>query len=164
MKIRTTELTDIALDWAVAKCKNAEGRLADGWLVPAVFLKNHDEHDFNYSTDWSQGGPIIEREGIDLHQFTRPDAQAWTYTKGDENRPDYEIIARHTRWGPSRSTLIPNKPNPHQGKWMARMAADYHPFGWKKEDSLSDTPLQAAMRCFCASKLGPEIDIPEELL
>lgn len=28
----------------------------------------------------------------------------------------------------------------------------------------ADTPLVAAMRCFVASKLGDEIDIPEELL
>jgi hypothetical protein len=27
-----------------------------------------------------------------------------------------------------------------------------------------DTPLIAAMRCYVASKLGEEIDIPEELL
>lgn len=29
---------------------------------------------------------------------------------------------------------------------------------------IADTPLIAAMRCYVASKLGPKVDIPEELL
>jgi hypothetical protein len=31
-------------------------------------------------------------------------------------------------------------------------------------EAVGHTPLIAAMRCYVASKLGPEIDIPEELL
>lgn len=59
-KIKTSDLTGAALDWAVAKC---EGRTdvrvdEDGALVA--------QHDFDYSTDWAQGGPLIEREGISL--------------------------------------------------------------------------------------------------
>jgi hypothetical protein len=58
--MRTNELVGEALDWAVAKC---EGHDIDDptWWV-----------DFGtescYSTDWAQGGPIIEREGIDIYQ------------------------------------------------------------------------------------------------
>lgn len=54
MKIKTSELTDAALDWAAAKC---EGRLPasyDDW-------KQTWPH---YSTDWAQGGPLLEREHI----------------------------------------------------------------------------------------------------
>jgi hypothetical protein len=60
MKIKTSELTGPALDWAVAK---AQGKR------PSLFIYQQTgalakEH--NYSSDWSQGGPIIEREGIEL--------------------------------------------------------------------------------------------------
>jgi hypothetical protein len=50
--MKTSELTGAALDWAVAKC---EGYQLD--LVP--------EGSYTPSTDWAQGGPIIEREEID---------------------------------------------------------------------------------------------------
>jgi hypothetical protein len=48
---KTAELTGIALDRAVA---HALGAPDDGDGLPY------------YSTDWAQGGPIIEREEIDL--------------------------------------------------------------------------------------------------
>jgi hypothetical protein len=48
---KTAELTGIALDRAVA---HALGAPDDGVGLPY------------YSTDWAQGGPIIEREEIDL--------------------------------------------------------------------------------------------------
>jgi hypothetical protein len=59
MKIKTAELTGPALDWAVAKCE-----LPDGWPDAEIVLG--DETD--YSTDWAQGGPIIEREEISIAQ------------------------------------------------------------------------------------------------
>ncbi len=46
MKIKTSELTDAALDWAVGMT----GEYGCGF----------------FSTDWSQGGPIIEREEVEL--------------------------------------------------------------------------------------------------
>jgi len=57
MKIKTSELTGPALDWAVAKCEGVDSEAA------RLF---HDEGYYNYSTDWAQGGPIIEREEIEL--------------------------------------------------------------------------------------------------
>ena len=62
MQIKTSELTGAALDWAVAKCEGRE------WNTYAA-----NEHP---STDWAQGGPIIEREGLTLtHQGDRWAAQ-----------------------------------------------------------------------------------------
>jgi len=54
MKIKSSELTGTHLDWAVAKC--------EGDMVPdgGVMIQTWPF----YSTDWSQGGPIIERERI----------------------------------------------------------------------------------------------------
>ena len=54
MKIKTQDLTDAALDWAVTKCQFIPGT-ARSLIAPEVKA---------YSSDWAQGGPIIEREGI----------------------------------------------------------------------------------------------------
>jgi hypothetical protein len=51
MKIKTSELSGVDLDRAVA---HALGAPDDGNGLPC------------YSTDWGQGGPIIEREGLCL--------------------------------------------------------------------------------------------------
>ena len=109
--MKTFELTGAALDWAVAKCEGVEFTYED-----------HPAHElicFKYSTDWAQGGPIIEREGINL-----------------EN-------------------------NPSRCHWIASTPAPEHRNG--AVETVGPTPLIAAMRCYVASKLSDEIDIPEEL-
>lgn len=71
-KIKTSELTGAALDWAVAMC---EGRTDvrvdpdDGELV--------GQSEFDYSTDWAQAGPIIEREKIDLFTEKQTYPESW---------------------------------------------------------------------------------------
>lgn len=48
--------------------------------------------------------------------------------------------------------------------WVARMTFPDKKFGgvtWSEKNG--DTPLIAAMRCYVASKLGDEIEIPDEL-
>ena len=105
--MKTSELTGAALDWAVAKC---EGNLR--WDDDRLCHVTEHGQDFEPSTDWTQGGPIIERERIGL----RDDG-------GDGWAADDYINA--TMHGP--------------------------------------TPLIAAMRCYVASKLGDDVEIPEEL-
>jgi hypothetical protein len=106
-------LSDEALNWAVAKCEDVY--CFDGTYAP--------------STNWAQGGPIIEREKIelayrprgnqnDLHGSRKPDWAAGIYN-------EKEYTTDHIRGGP--------------------------------------TPLIAAMRCYVVSKLGDNIEIPEEL-
>lgn len=67
MKVKTSELTGIALDWAVATCEVPGLDPADETHV-RHFNNLRYEHvlhrRFHYSTDWSQGGLIIEREEI----------------------------------------------------------------------------------------------------
>jgi hypothetical protein len=67
MPMKTSELTGDALDWAVAKCEGVLMR----WE-----RSTHDEAPLEYSpsTDWAQGGPIIEREGISLFRHEAPPA------------------------------------------------------------------------------------------
>ena len=64
MKIKTGDLTGAQLDWAVAQCEYVDVRYG------------FDDNCPEYSTDWAQGGPIIEREGIALGQT----ADGWEAT------------------------------------------------------------------------------------
>jgi hypothetical protein len=105
--MKTSELTGAALDWAVAKCEGVD-RLFEAYEVG----RHH------YSTDWAQGGPIIEREGIFVRPKTTGGWRCWIYDGKGEGI---------------------------------------------KFDQHGPTPLIAAMRCYVASKLGDEVEIPEEL-
>jgi hypothetical protein len=75
--MKTSELTGAALDWAVAKCEEGEA-LAEGWhphFAPYGGELRLRATPYTPSTDWSQGGPIIERECICIHQ--RMGETAW---------------------------------------------------------------------------------------
>jgi hypothetical protein len=99
MKIKTQDLIDGPLDWAV--------EVSEEMTV--------SQREFQPSTNWSQGGPIIEREKISIGKADDPD-------------------------------------------WWAFK-------GWKAEDGTpGPTPLIAAMRCFVASRLGDEVDVPANLI
>lgn len=106
--MRTNKLTGAALDWAVAKC---EGWPVDIWFdedqLPMV--RDDEVPEYKPSSNWAQGGPIIEREGIALYLY------------GD-------------------------------GEWNAHTGG---------REFNGPTPLIAAMRCYVASKLGDEVDVPE---
>jgi hypothetical protein len=88
MQIKTSELTDVRLDWAVLKCEVSTRGVHADYLMPSVFMYRIGEHDFNYSTDWAQGGPIIEREEICLKKDQPPriaayEWNAWTMLKSN---------------------------------------------------------------------------------
>ena len=81
--MNTSELTGAALDWAVAK---AGGGAKDIY----IFLDGHSRLGmYNYSTDWYQGGPIIEREGIEIICNLRPN-EARTF----KTTPDWRASRR----------------------------------------------------------------------
>ena len=65
--MKTSELTGAALDWVVAQ---AEGKTWAVWR----FVEWHSDGDLNYSTDWAQGGLIIEREEISI---VRVNSELW---------------------------------------------------------------------------------------
>ena len=65
--VQVPELTGSALDWAVAKCEGID--LTNGCYQP--------------STDWSQGGPIIERERIQITPGYPHDEHKWVAIKYD---------------------------------------------------------------------------------
>lgn len=111
-KIKTKDLTGAALDWAVAKCENSDTSIEHFIAMHSHYAYDHGT--FDYSTDWAQGGPIIEREKIELILWK----EGWSGC--------YRI----------------DDAAPHDGP----------------------TPLIAAMRCYVASKLGDEVEVPEELI
>lgn len=124
MKIKTAELIDLALYWAVAESEgnvrlqydSREGMIIRnvlGWIP------------YRPSVAWVQGGPIIEREKLCV---------------GYRHQLDPEYVP-----------LL----DPATVCWARTTAGGYLNYG--------PTPLIAAMRCFVASKLGDEVDVPEEL-
>ena len=108
--MKTSDLQGAALDWAVAKCE-----------YPGAEHLITRQNPFQYSTDWSQGGPIIARE-------------PWIAMLGRLNSGIWQVQALYD--------IEQDKPG------------DYY---------YGPTPLVAAMRCYVASKLGDEVEIPEEL-
>lgn len=116
--MKTSELTGVALDWAVAKCEHPDlvwgNSIGIHHASHQIVIPHLPEPQcyWSPSTDWSQAGPIIEREGIAVS-------------------PEAECIC-----------------------WYGAV-----------KDSFSDgpTPLIAAMRCYVASKLGDNVEIPEGL-
>jgi hypothetical protein len=117
--MKTTELTGAALDWAVAQCEGANSVAAcyyDEDELP--MCRDEAPHmEWKPSTNWAQGGAIIEREAITILSVD-----------------DYE--------------------------WCAAIGELYY----EDDNPRSPTPLIAAMRCYVASKLGDEVEIPDELL
>lgn len=115
MKVKTNELSGVQLDWVVAQIERKEVKFDCNLL----FLSAPD---FTFgdlyrpAEDWECGGPIIERERIELVAVEL----------GEE--------------------------------WIAR---DY----WKEfAEQSGPTPLVAAMRCYVASKLGEEVEVPNEIV
>jgi hypothetical protein len=118
MKLKINELHGEALDRAVAKClpddtvriyfdeETGEKLFLDDWEVP----------EFSPSIIWAQGGPIIEREWLDIIPWP--------------NESDEDM-----RWQCKQHDSI-----------------DCVAFG--------PTPLIAAMRCYVASVLGDEVEVP----
>ena len=64
MKTKTQELTGAALDWAVAKCEGIAVEYIDDGITQCLLQTQGGR--YAPSTNWSQGGPIIERELIRL--------------------------------------------------------------------------------------------------
>jgi hypothetical protein len=68
MKMKTQDLTGSALNWAVAKCNgfvpfSAKDNTGERIMIDLGESTMYLQH-YRPSTNWSQGGPIIEQEGI----------------------------------------------------------------------------------------------------
>ncbi len=114
-KINVSEATNAELDWLVFLCEEKVLK------QPELGLLRHQAGygKFRPTTDWSQMGPIIEREKIDIE---------------------------HTNWLP---TCV-------YAKYLDDETGQSRQYG--------DSLLIAAARCYVASKLGEEVEVPEELV
>ena len=113
--IKVAEATPLQLNWLVAKCEGLKCEVPAYADTPWVRVTDTSGLQYvcpDYSTDWAQAGPILEREGISIYRMT--------------------------------------------SDWSAA----YNPSGATQD---GPTPLIAAMRCFCCSKLGDTVEVPEEL-
>jgi hypothetical protein len=125
MRLKTAELTGNALDWVVAICADRRVRFNIKGSIEVEGNELPDHWDlwmpWNPSTNWEQGGPIIEHiKGLTQH--------TWLETNILESQCECRI-------------------HNYEGDWVQ--------FG--------PTPLIAAMRCYIFSKLGDEVELPEEL-
>lgn len=68
MKIKVSELTGSALDWAVAKIVQ-DWNDEDRWLNTIGYIDSGDSEDEPYqpSTNWSQGGKLIHENKISIN-------------------------------------------------------------------------------------------------
>ena len=117
--MKTPQLTEAALDQAVAK---REGMIRPDGGTYAGYHGNI--HRFKPSTEWAQGGPIIEREKLTLSYDSD-----WKYDS--------------------------TEPEDNGERWLAESDSGQTQYG--------PTPLIAAMRCYVASELGGEVEIPAKL-
>jgi hypothetical protein len=127
MKVKTANLIDQALDWAVAKAKDLKWFLTTPdkylcvWKICSLTGEPEGSCSYDPSTNWAQGGPIVDgmmASGLQLKATDRAE-------------PHYKCAASLSQ-----------------------------PYGFY----FGPTPLISAMRCFVASKLGDEVDVPEELV
>lgn len=78
MQVKTFELIDDALDWAVYESQGYSKNYLKFWNEGGDKRFVHCHVMSSPSKNWEQGGPIMEREGININfmQFDNP--QYWT--------------------------------------------------------------------------------------
>lgn len=132
MKIKTSELTGAALDWAVGFALWLEangGKIVQARDLMSAAMRNGMA---SPSTNWAQGGPLIDIEGINTSVNYQDDAFGEVM---------YRVGWKASYW---------NDSIPGTSGFLV----------W----AYGDTALIAAMRCIAMTKLGKEIEIPQELL
>jgi len=122
MKTKTANLTGLSLGYGCRLAELKSNPTLNWQQLPVPFVP---------FKSWAQGGPIIEREGIEVVRGNN-----LYFPKGNEKGDHYESL------------------------WLARLPLMDLEHGYTLH---GPTPLIAAMRCFVASKLGDEIDVPDEL-
>jgi hypothetical protein len=147
--VKTADLSGLALDYATGIADGRElelpsavrGRTGLVWCDPFVIKREGrpDFHDktrrkWSPSTDWSQGGPLIQKYGVLLSPKESP-----VHFNGGPNAGWRESGS----WG---STIF--RKGEHRRKAHSHM----------------DEPLVAAMRCIVGWKFGEMVSIPKELV
>lgn len=140
MKVKTSELIGPLLDWAAAKAMASQG---PGWQVSIYGVASVRLQaptggviaPFMPGHDWNHCGWLIEEFHISLRPIVKP---------GHELHGQCLAAIDHG----NTDTMV---------RWVKRedFARHYH---------AGPTPQIAVTRCFVASVLGDEVDIPGELI
>jgi hypothetical protein len=100
--IKAADATNIQLDWLVAKAKSLHVRFWESPTLVEILHPNLDWISFKPSTNWSQGGPIIEREGIELMcNLTATEAKMFK-----DAHADWQAFYRKRRAADQRSHAV----------------------------------------------------------
>ena len=97
--MNVSELEGVALDWAVAKCEpdsTLEIYFDNETGEPLCHDDWSDNQEFRPSTNWAQGGPIIEREMLDLRKVYsngRPSTNPYDCWKAEIVFRDEKLVA-----------------------------------------------------------------------
>ena len=137
--VKAADLTGLALDWAVAKAVGLP--LCEEACQGDFILVGHGDGDlerFAPSTDWAQGGPLIEKYGVLL---SPPSSLVHRNFGNFDKRNGYYESGF---WG----ATIFAKERKHRRK------AFEHP----------DQPLVVVMRAIVQFELGEVVSVPAELV
>jgi len=138
--MRVSGLTGHALNWAVAQ--------AEGDKVFRPRLGRPDNWDKKaYLADGSDDRWVVRVQNPTLAYFVD-----WTYNPSGSWWQGGEIVERE----------VPMLMRTNGGDWIAQGCYDIANDTEAKRH-YGKTLLEAAMRCYVASKLGDEVEIPEEL-
>ena len=77
VEVKTAELSGAALDWVVAKAVNQGVSMVGDWPHIVAFGGKLCGR-YSPSTDWSQGGPLIDEYAIAFEGFTDATIRAFT--------------------------------------------------------------------------------------
>lgn len=147
MKIKTAELSGHALDWAVAVCTGRGCEFEDPrdpWLTRDG-IADQPLHSYTPSTDWAQGWPIIEREGISVLRVN-PVQRNW--------HTHFEVPDEWAAELGACSAAVSTNHEQHDPMFQFDVGSLIY----------GPTPLIAAMRCYVASRMGEWVDVPDELV
>lgn len=144
--MKTSELIGPALDWAVAKCEGFDTRnnyrcqVIDSDDIEYIFecFADDDEHAEEQALDAYPNSEVHLIEYIGVYSPSTD----WAHGGPIIERERISLSIKHDGWWLAQIYNINDDP-----RWL----------------TLGQTPLIAAMRCYVASKLGDEVEIPEEL-
>ena len=150
MKIKTADLIGPALRYAVAVCEGFNVGILTVEEQWERFIEGASPEDLEkYADEYADIKAGFKTEICKVHDDgykSALDARAWRF---DED------------WGAGgpiieREKIDPISPTPSDPLWQA--------IQWRfRHGAKGPTPLIAVMRCYVASRLGDEVDVPDEL-
>ncbi len=154
VQIDTDQLEGEALDWAVAKLESEASppgmSSAQVLLYRSIATKAfcYPKDRIQYSSDWPHAGPIIEREDITV-----------LCARGEYQPAKSGTQQAYSKfWVAEKGKLSPSEIYGSQGDDFGTC------FQVDPDNMTGPTALVAAMRCYVASKFGPKVEVPEELI